>query len=172
MSGCPCPRASTGFSGFARNVVSAQNARNIPSSDMPLMPNARVPRAMSLRAGRKAALLYLVAAAAMLGILGTLLFSGESHTSTPSAILLFVFVEGPDPHWFRWLAMLPVLCLALSASYLSRRLSSRFGAVWLLAAGTLLSVAAWFTVTPELALFVTLPLSYGFVHVKESMSRP
>jgi uncharacterized membrane protein len=77
--------------------------------------------------------------------------------------------EGPRPWWFRWLFVLPFLCVALAAAYRSRLATAKAGALALLAIGSALALASWLAVTPEIALCTTLPLAYGVIVVRESL---
>ena len=116
----------------------------------------------------KAGLLYFLPMLAVLGIWWILLFHDNPPNVTPSSTLSFVLTEGPQQLWFHWLIALPVLCLGLSAAYFSRVAKSRQGAVALLVVGIALALAAWFSVTHELALFVSLPLLYGIIHARST----
>jgi len=111
----------------------------------------------------KAALLYVLPVLAVLGIWYLLLFAGTPSASSPRSTLAFVLTEGAQPWWFRWLLVLPALCVALGAAHLSRVAHTRAGSLWLFVLGSALSVAAWLTVAWEIAVFVSLPLLYGFL---------
>jgi len=119
----------------------------------------------------KAALLYVLPVLALLGMWYLLLFTGTTSASSPGSTLLFLLTEGPKPNWFRWLLLLPLLCAVLAAAHVSRLTRTRSGSVLLLVIGSGLAAAAWVTVAPEIALFVSLPLVYGFLGAK-SMWRP
>jgi len=124
---------------------------------------------MKMNANTKAALLYLLPVVAVFGIWYALLFDARSPGATPEYVFMSVLTEGPRLLWFRWLLVLPGLCLVLAVAYLSRLSSSRIGATALLALGATLAGAAWLTVASEIALFVSLPLVYGFVVAKKQM---
>jgi len=121
---------------------------------------------MNTSAHRKAALLYVLPVLAVLGIWYLLLFTGNTPASSASSTFVFMVTEGAGPYWFRWLLVLPLLCVALGVAHVSPVATSRTGAVVLLALGSALAVAAWVTVAHEIALFVSLPLVYGFIAVK------
>ena len=125
---------------------------------------------MTLNANTKAALLYLLPVIAVFGIWYVLLFDVRSPGGTPEYVFKSALTEGPRLLWFRWLLVLPGLCLALAAAYLSRLSNSRIGAIGLLVIGVALAVAAWLTVAAEIALFVSLPLVYGFVVAKKQIA--
>jgi len=116
----------------------------------------------------KAGLLYLLPALAVLSIWWILLRYENPPNVTPSSTLKFVLTEGAQQLWFRWLIALPALCLALSAAYFSRVAQTRRGAVALLVVGIALALAAWFSVTHEIALFVSLPLLYSVSHARNT----
>jgi hypothetical protein len=126
---------------------------------------------MRLGANTKAALLYVLPALAVFGVWFILLFVGNSSAVTPASTLAFVLTESPSPLWFRWLLVLPVLCAALAIAYLSRLTRTRVGSIALLCCGVALAGVAWLTVSAEIALFVSLPVLYGFVVVKEQAFR-
>lgn len=119
----------------------------------------------------KAGLLYLLPALAVLLNWWILLFYDNPPNITPSSTLNFVLTEEPQRLWFRWLIVLPALCLVLSAAYFSRVAQTRRGAIALLVVGIALALAAWLSVTHELALFVSLPLLYGLSHVRQVTSQ-
>jgi hypothetical protein len=116
----------------------------------------------------KAGLLYLLPTLAALFIWWVLLFHDNPPNVTPSSTLSFVLTEGPQQLWFHWFIALPVLCLGLSVAYFSSVAKSRQGAVVLLVVGIALALAAWLSVTDELALFVSLPLLYGVIHARDT----
>jgi hypothetical protein len=115
----------------------------------------------------KAGWLYVLPGLAVLGIWYVLLFTANSSGTTPLSTFVFVLTEGPKPWWFAWLLLLPILCFALAVAYMTRLPKSRIGSAWLFASGVALALAAWATVSTEVALFATLPLWYGFRCVKE-----
>jgi hypothetical protein len=122
---------------------------------------------MNLTPSTKAGALYILPAIAVLSIWWVLLFVENSPGVTPLGTLRFVLTEGPQRHWFYWLIALPILCALLTGAYWSRLTRNRSGAVGLFVVGAVVSLAAWFTVTWEIAMFATLPLLYGFRCIKE-----
>ncbi len=120
----------------------------------------------------KTAAMYVLPVLAILGIWYFLLFVGNSSGTTPKSTFVFVLTEGPMPWWYAWLLVLPVLCCALAAAYLSGVASSSKGAVSLFGLGVALAASAWITVSPEIALFVTLPLWYSFQCIRERAQEP
>ena len=127
---------------------------------------------MQVPSNRKAAALYVLPVLAVLGIWYVLLFTANTSGTTPRSTFIFVLTEGPRPLWFAWLLLLPLLCCALAAAYLSSAIRNRKGALSLFASGLALAAGAWATVAPEVALFVTLPLLYGFQCIKEHAEQP
>lgn len=114
---------------------------------------------MKPRAHTIAGLLYLLPVLAVLFVWWALIFVG---VSSPLETFRFALLDGPNPHWFWWLLVFPVICLALSIAYLSQLAVSRAGASWFFVLGAGLAAAAWLTFSSEIALFATLPLLYGF----------
>ena len=119
----------------------------------------------------KAALLYLLPTASILGIWYVILFKGGSSHSSATDTLAFVLTEGPQPLWFLWLLVLPACFLALAAGYLTPLARSHRGSRVLLAIGTGLAASAWFTLSMEVALFSSLPVLYGFLVAKQANRR-
>lgn len=127
-------------------------------------PRVTMPR---LPAHTATALLYLVPILAVGGMWAVRLSEAGSSGTTAWRTFVFVLTDGPVPGWFRWMLVLPVLCLALGAAHLSRAGRSRGGSVLLFVLGSALSVAAWLTAAPAIALFVSLPLVCAFVAARE-----
>ncbi|MDA8094636.1 MAG: hypothetical protein M0T84_12165 [Betaproteobacteria bacterium] len=123
---------------------------------------------MKLSPSKKAALLYVFPILALVGMWCVVLFVANPPASTPVSLLAFLLTESPCSAQLQWLLVLPALCVALSAAYSSRLPHTRAGALALLSLGVVLAVAAWLTVTPKVAFFVSLPLLYGFSTVKEA----
>lgn len=123
---------------------------------------------MKITSQTKAALLYLLPTAAILGIWYVLLFQGSSSHSSATDTLAFVLTEGPKPLWFLWLLVLPSCFLALAASYLTPLARSHRGSRVLLAVGAALAACAWFTLSTEVSLFASLPVLYGFLVAKQA----
>ena len=128
----------------------------------------------AMRTTTKAGLLYIAPAIALAAIWHVMLFTSvpSNRTAGQAAVetLTFVLTEGPRPEWFAWLLALMPICLAMTLAYLSPLPRHRAGSIALLAVGTCLSVAAWLTITSSIALFMTLPMWYGLIAVKESAS--
>ena len=123
---------------------------------------------MNLTASTKAGALYLLPALAVLSIWWVLLFVANSPGVTPLSTLRFVLTEGPQRHWFYWLIAMPIHFVLLAGAYWSRLTRTKGGAVGLFLVGSAVSLAAWFTVTWEVAMFATVPLLYGFRSIKET----
>lgn len=123
-----------------------------------------------MRSHTKAGLLYVLPVVAVLVVWYLLLFEGTAPGVTPKGAFAFVLTEGARPWWFRWLFALPFLSLALAAAYCTRPATTRFGSALLLALGVALAIASWLTVSPEIALFTTLPLAYGVLGACESFA--
>jgi hypothetical protein len=123
-----------------------------------------------MRSHTKAGLLYVLPAAAVLVVWYLLLFEGSAPGVTPKGTFAFVLTEGARPWWFRWLFALPFLSMALAAAYCTHSAATRVGSALLLALGVALAVASWLTVSPEIALFTTLPLAYGILGAWESFA--
>lgn len=126
---------------------------------------------MKFSAHQKAALLYLLPVLAVVGVWVILLFSGNPASPSPLSTLRFALTEGPKPSLFQWFGALPLLCLILAAAHISRVTRTRVGPQVLFALGLCLAVATWVTVVPEIAIFVSLPLVYGFLAAKEALAR-
>ena len=124
--------------------------------------------AMKVLPQTKAALLYLLPAAAVLAIWYVLLFKANSQQSSAVGTLGYLLTGGPKPIWFIWLLALPACFLALAAGYSSSIARSHLGSRVLLAIGISLAVAAWFTVSTEIAVLASLPALYGLVAAKQA----
>jgi len=122
-----------------------------------------------MRSHTKAGLLYLLPAGAVVVVWYLMLFGVDMTSVVPNRTLPSVLSEGPRPWWFRWLFVLPFLCLGLAGAYCSRFATRKTGALVLLAIGSALALATWLTVTSEIALCTTLPLAYGVLVAHESL---
>ncbi|WOB06884.1 hypothetical protein [Piscinibacter gummiphilus] len=122
---------------------------------------------MKVQPQTKAALLYLLPAAAILAIWYVLLFKGNTQQSSATGTLGYLLTEDPNSIWFTWLLVLPAGFLALSAGYSMSLARSRRGSKALLAIGISLAVAAWLTVSTEIAVFASLPVLYGLAAAKQ-----
>jgi hypothetical protein len=111
----------------------------------------------------KAALLYVLPVFALVGMWYLLLFTGNAPAVSALSTLAFLLTEGPMPSWFRWLLLLPAICATLGAAHLSPVTHTRSGSLCLFVLGTALSIAAWLTVSSEIAVVVSLPLLYAFL---------
>ena len=124
---------------------------------------------MKLTASHTASILYLLAALTTLGIWYVLLFTNNSSCSNPIDDLLYFLNEPPSHLIFRWLLVLPVLCLLLASAYFSKLPQTRMGSFGLFGVGTVLALATWLTVAP-VAIFVSLPLWYAFVILRQRLT--
>ena len=128
---------------------------------------------MKLTANRTAGILYLLATLATLSIWYVLLFMHNPPGINPLGNLQYFLNEPPFQWIFRWLLVLPVLCLLLAAAYFSKWSQTRTGAFSLFGVGGLLALSAWFTptsVASSVAVFVSLPLWYGFVMLRPHLT--
>ena len=123
---------------------------------------------MKVQPQTKAALLYLLPTAAVLAIWYALLFKGNAQQSSPASTLSHLLTQGPEPIWFIWLLALPACFLVLAVGYATSFASSHRGSQVLLGIGISLAIAAWFTVSIEVAVFASLPVLYGLAAAKQA----
>lgn len=123
---------------------------------------------MRIRTNTVAAILYVLPALATLGAWYVLLFVPAGGFVTPQSTLHYVLTEEPRRLWFYWFLVAPVLWIGLSLAYLTPAALRLPGAIILLGLGTPIAVAAWLTLTFELALFASLPLVHGVKCVREA----
>jgi hypothetical protein len=95
------------------------------------------------------------------GIWYILLFRHNAPNPDYGEMLHTWFVEAPERQFFWWLALMPSLCLVLSAAYLSPIASRRAMALMLSVVGVAASIFAWIVFDPSIAIFVTLPLLFS-----------
>ena len=88
----------------------------------------------------------------------------------PLESMRYFLTESPQSMWFRWLLILPVLCLTVSALHFSKFSQSRFGSICLFSFEVLLAIATWLTVQ-AIAIFATLPLVYSFKNMRDHLYR-
>jgi len=117
---------------------------------------------VKLTAAHKAGILYLFPVLVILGAWYILLFVGNCPSVHARDTFLYFLNQPSYRQYFWWLLVLPTLCLLLSVAYFSRLPQARIGAFSLFGMGTLLALAAWFTIAPPFALLVSLPLFYTF----------
>lgn len=104
-------------------------------------------------------MLYVLPVVAVLGVWCILLFVADGP-ATPRNIFEYLLIEAPERHWFNWLLAAPVLWSALAAAYLTPLATRRAGNIALLGIGGSVAVAAWLTLSFEIALFASLPILY------------
>ena len=121
---------------------------------------------MKIAPETSAAIAYLLPAAAVAGIWIILLFVGNAPQSGPSDMLRYALREAPERYIFWWMALLPILYLALSAAYFSSVARIRNVAIALCLVGVILSAATWLTMDWTIALFATLPLLFTVPRAK------
>lgn len=124
---------------------------------------------MKLTENRAAGILYLLATLASVGIWYVLLFMHNRPCANPLDNLLYFLNEPPSRLIFRWLLILPGVCLLLAAAYFSKWSQTRTGAFSLFGVGAVLALSAWFTVS-LVAVFVSLPLWYGFAILRPHLT--
>lgn len=122
---------------------------------------------------RIAGLLSLLAAALVLGIWYVLLFVAppEGIPITESAIATahyLLFEETETRHWFLWLAALPVALVVIGVCYLAGAARSKTSALALLVFVALLGGTSFFLLNWALALFVALPVYWGYLGVRQA----
>jgi hypothetical protein len=110
---------------------------------------------------RIAGLAYTLPVFVVGGIWYILLFSHNVPNPNYSDMLHMWFVEIPERHFFWGLALVPPLCMVLSAAYLSPIARRIAGALILAFVGTAVAIAAWFMFDSSIAIFVTLPLAFS-----------
>jgi uncharacterized membrane protein len=125
---------------------------------------------MKLSTNSVAGLLYLLSALAVLGIWYILLFMDNPSCINPLESLRYFLTESLQSMWFRWLLILPVLCLTVSALHFSKLSQSRIGSICLFSFEVLLAIATWLTVQ-AIAIFATLPLIYSFKNMRDHLNR-
>ena len=125
---------------------------------------------MKLSTSSIAGLLYLLPALAALGIWYILLFMDNPPCINPLESLRYFLTEPPQSMWFRWLLVLPVLCLTFSGLHFSKFPQSRLGSIVIFSFGVLLAIATWLTVQ-AIGIFTTLPLLYGFKNMRGHLTR-
>ncbi len=108
---------------------------------------------------------YLLPVLAIGGIWCVLLFVGNTEKVGPIETLHYLLVEAPEWQMFWFLVALPALCLALGAGYLTAFGSGVVGSASLCAVGIAVAVAAWLTVDPTIAIFISIPLLFSVPRV-------
>lgn len=121
---------------------------------------------MKLTASNTAAIVYLLAALAMLSFWYVALFVSNPIGITPMDNLLYVLNEPPTQLIFWWLLVLPVLCFLLAAAYYSKWSQTRIGAFSLFGVGAALALAAWWSSPSSIDVFISLALWFGFTVLK------
>jgi len=121
-----------------------------------------------MSAQTKTSMLYILPAIAALIAWYMLICVGNFQQTSLFEALRFNLFESYNAAWFRWFLALPFLCLFFSAAYLSSLSRSCFWSAAFFTGGAILAIASWLTVAGEVAFFVTLPLSYGFISAKQS----
>lgn len=106
-----------------------------------------------------AGIAYLAPVATVGSIWYILLFVAITPGSGHVQALRELLVDDPQRHIFRGLILLPVLCAALAAGYLSPWARTRGAAIALNATGIVLALAAWRWLDASIAAIVTLPLA-------------
>ena len=108
-----------------------------------------------------ASVTYVLPVAAIAGIWYILLFMHNGPNPNYGEMLQAWLVEVPERGIFWWLVILPALCLALSAAYLSPISRRRAGAIALALIGISVAVAAWWVFDSSIAILVTIPLLFS-----------
>jgi hypothetical protein len=116
---------------------------------------------MSLHTNTRVGLLYLMPVIGVLIMWYVILFAGNPPGVTSKSTLASLLTEGPRPYFFRWLLALPALCLTIMAAYFSPIASTRAGYFALVVVGLFLAIAAWLSVSVDLAVCTTLPPVYA-----------
>jgi hypothetical protein len=70
--------------------------------------------------------------------------------------------ENPQRLWFAWMVALPLLCVVLGVAYLMNGARTRRGWLVLLSASVLLAIASFVLNDLALAVFVALPILWGY----------
>jgi hypothetical protein len=122
---------------------------------------------MKLTANHSAGILYLLAGLTILGMWYAPIFIHNPPSITPQDNLLYFLGESAYRRTFQWLFVLPVLCLLLAFAYFSKWTQTRIGTFSLFGMGVVLAFAAWLTAASWVAIFVSLPLWYGFITVRQ-----
>jgi len=122
-------------------------------------------------ARRIAALAYLVPVGTVGSVWYLLLFVASGPGSDRAALLRDWLTDDPQRSLFRWLAALPVACLALCVAHLSPAGRGRAAAAILCGAGIALALAAWRTLDASIAAVVTLPLLFSVPAAVEPWTR-
>lgn len=108
---------------------------------------------------------YLIPVLAIGGMWCLLLFVGNTEKVGPIETLRYFLFEAPEWRMFWFLIGLPTLCLALGAGYLTSFASGMVGAVSLCVIGIVVALAAWLTVDPTIATFISIPLLFSVPRV-------
>lgn len=124
---------------------------------------------MKLTANNTAAVLYLLAALATLGVWYVLLYMNNSPGANPTDNLRYFLNEPPSQAVFWRLLALPVLCMALAAAYSSKWSQTRRGAIGLFGVGLALALASWWSAPLPVAGLVSIALWYGFVVLRSHL---
>lgn len=124
---------------------------------------------LKLTANTMAAVLYLLAALATLGVWYVLLYMPSG--TNPMDYLRYFLSESPSQAVFWRLLALPILCLALAAAYFSKWSQTRNCAVSLFGVGVALALASWWTAPLHIASLVSVALWYGFVVLRPHLTR-
>lgn len=114
-----------------------------------------------MRENSKAALLYVPPVLALLAVWYGMLFIGNASMRSAVEMLQFSLTQGPQPNWFRWIFLLPIICAALGIAHISPIVRRKMGRVILVIAGVAVAGASWLTVSTEISIFVTLPVFFA-----------
>jgi hypothetical protein len=124
---------------------------------------------MTSHANKKIGICYLLPVIGILIMWYVVLLKANPPGITPKGSLIFLLTQGPRLWFFRWLLVLPTLCVLLATAYFSSIPKTRLGYSALITVGIALALAAWLTVSVDIAVCTTLPLVYSLFGVKTKL---